>query len=82
MNTGVRPAALGMKSCVGIEFVDFYEPLKLMGKVEGYMQDVIDSMRKSLRLIAGANLKKAQSNPRTEWLKMDCSQGTLLVSLT
>jgi len=33
----VRPAAIGMKSCVGVEFVEFTEPLKLMGKVENYL---------------------------------------------
>jgi dynein heavy chain len=72
-NTGVRPTALGMISCVGTEYVDFNEPLKLLGKVEGYMQDVIDAMRKSLRLIAGDSWKKSLTNPRTEWLKMDCA---------
>jgi dynein heavy chain len=82
MNTGVRPAALGMISCVGVEYVEFNEPLKLMGKVEGYMQDVIDSMRLSLRLCAGKSFKTSLTMPRTEWLKMDPSQCTLLVSLT
>jgi dynein heavy chain len=81
MNTGVRPAALGMISCVGIEYVQYSEPLKLLGKVENYMQDVIDSMRTTLRLIGGASWKKSLVNPRTEWLKMDCSQCTLLVAL-
>jgi hypothetical protein len=82
MNTGVRPAALGMISCVGVEYVTFSEPLKLLGKVESYMQDVIDSMRLTLRLIAGESWKKSLVNPRTEWLKMDCSQCTLLVALS
>jgi len=30
-----------MISCVGTESVDFYEPLKLKGKVEVYMEDII-----------------------------------------
>jgi dynein heavy chain len=33
----VSPAAVGMKSCVGIEYVEFTEPLKLLGKVEVYL---------------------------------------------
>jgi len=41
-----------MISCVGTEKVDFNEPLKLKGKVESYMQDIIDVMRLSLKLIA------------------------------
>jgi len=80
--TGARPTALGMISCVGVEYVEYTEPLKLLGKVETYMQDVIDSMRKSLRLIAGKSFKTSLTMPRTEWLKMDPSQCTLLVSLT
>jgi len=81
-STGVRPAALGMKSCVGIEYVPYSEPFKLMGKVEGYMQDVIDNMRKTLRLIAGDSLKRSMAKPRTDWLKEDPSQCMLLVGLT
>jgi dynein heavy chain len=49
----VRPAAVGMKSCVGVEYVEFTEMLKLDGKVETYLQDVIDTMRTSLRKISG-----------------------------
>lgn len=78
----VRPAALGMISCVGSEYVEFTDMLKLLGKVECYMQDVIDFMRKSLRDIACASFKKALTLPRTEWLKQDAAQCTLLVSLS
>lgn len=78
----VRPAAIGMKSCVGIEYVNFTEPLKLLGKVEVYLQDVIDVMRVSLRKIAGHSMEKYSQHPRTEWLKLDCSQCTLLVNMT
>lgn len=49
---GDRPKATTMISCVGVEQVDFSEPLKLKGKVESYMQDIIDVMRSSLKLIA------------------------------
>jgi len=49
---GDRPKAKKMISCVGVESVDFTEPLKLKGKVEVYMQDIIDVMRSSLKKIA------------------------------
>jgi len=83
LETGqVSPAAVGMQSCVGIEYVEFSTALKLIGKVEVYLQDVIDIMNKTLRDIAGASLKKFAQYKRTEWLKLDCSQCTLLVSLS
>ena len=34
---GVRPKALGMESCVGIEYQPWKTPLPLEGKVEEYM---------------------------------------------
>ena len=38
-----------MNTNVGTEYVVFTNPLKLAGKVETYMQDVIDAMRNSLK---------------------------------
>jgi hypothetical protein len=40
---------MGMHTNVGTEYVVFTNPLKLQGKVETYMQDVIDMMRSSLK---------------------------------
>lgn len=54
---GDRPTATEMISCVGQETVKFTQPLKLIGKVEIYLQDVIDTMRVSLRTIASSSLK-------------------------
>ncbi len=48
--------ALGMDSCVGKEFVDFHKQLKLVGKVENYLQDVIDMMKASLNVIAAKSI--------------------------
>jgi hypothetical protein len=42
-----------METCVGKEFVTFPKPLKLVGKVETYLADVIDCMKNSLLTIAG-----------------------------
>ena len=78
---GVRPFANAMISCVGIEKVNFTEPLKLMGKVECYLQDVIDTMRTSLREISKKSLKKFQDLPKEDWLVQDPSQVTLLINL-
>ena len=46
---GARPFAMGMHTNVGTEYVVFTNPLKLQGKVDTYMQDVIDMMRSSLK---------------------------------
>jgi dynein heavy chain len=48
---GTRPKALGMESCVGVEYVAFKSPLSLDGKVEQYMNLIIDKMRKELRVV-------------------------------
>ena len=68
---GVRPFANAMIACVGIEKVNFTEPLKLMGKVECYLQDVIDTMRTSLREISKRSLKKFAELPKEDWLVQD-----------
>lgn len=47
-----RPFALSMKACVGVETVKFTSELQLLGKVESYLQDVLDIMRSSLKDIA------------------------------
>lgn len=45
-----------MISCVGTETVNLIEK-KLEGKVEVYMQDVIDIMRKTLNNVSSASFK-------------------------
>jgi dynein heavy chain len=45
LEEGVRPFAKGMKSCVGVEYVPFTVECKLIGKVEIYLQMVLDAMR-------------------------------------
>ena len=78
---GDRPIATGFESCVGKEDVEFDAPLKLMGKVENYLADVIDKMRTTLRLIAGKSNTAKESMSRGDWLLLDPSQITLLMSL-
>jgi dynein heavy chain len=78
-----RPTAENMKTGVGSEDpVKFSQPLKLLGKVEVYMQDVVDMMVRTLRDIAAASFK-AKVSPnmeRRKWLERDPAQITLLVN--
>jgi dynein heavy chain len=66
---------------VGIETVEFTTPLKLNGKVENYMQDIINVMRSSLRDVAGLSLIKLAKHGKTAWLSMDPAQTTLLINM-
>lgn len=77
---GERPTATGMKSGVGVEFVSLTKPLKLLGKVEIYLQDMINSMVSTLRDIAESSFKAFQTESRVNWLKRDPAQITLLVN--
>ena len=78
--TGDRPTASEMISCVGTETVSYTKELKLEGKVEIYLQDLINSMISSLREIAGNSFKIQSTLPRAEWISKDPSQITLLVN--
>ena len=51
-----------MISCVGTETVEFSKPLALMGKVETYLADVIDTMRATLNDIAAKSVAASKSN--------------------
>lgn len=66
---------------VGIETVEFSHPLKLMGKVENYMQEVINTMRQSLKDVAAASLKRYHQHGKEKWLTMDPAQTTLLINM-
>jgi hypothetical protein len=46
------------------------------------MQDVIDTMRTTLRVTSGRANASSPNHARTEWLKMYPSQCMLLVSMT
>jgi dynein heavy chain len=76
----VRPYALGMHACVGKEYVKFTKDLSLMGKVEVYLQDIIDVMRSTLKDLSKASLKKYSEIAKKEWLLMDPAQVTLLIN--
>lgn len=78
---GDRPSATGFESCVGKEDVQFDGALKLQGKVETYLADVIDKMRSTLRGIAEKSNRVKDTMERKDWLVMDPSQITLLMNL-
>lgn len=59
-----------MISCVGTETVPLIEK-KLEGKVEVYMQDVIDIMKKTLNQVSSSSIKEQATKERTEWIKRD-----------
>jgi len=80
LEEGVRPFAKGMHACVGKEYVEFTTDLKLMGKVEVYMQDILDTMRSSLRDISVKSLKKASEVDKGEWIAQDPAQVLLLIN--
>jgi dynein heavy chain len=70
-----------MHAGVGKEYVKFTEEKPLMGKVEVYLQDIIDTMRNSLRDIARGSLKAYGNTPKEQWLLMDPAQVTLLINV-
>ena len=77
-----RPSVLGLKAGVGVENVELIEPLKLNGKVETYLQDIIDGIVGTLRVITTKSYANQAKKERAEWIKMDPAQITLLVNNT
>jgi dynein heavy chain len=57
-----------MKSGVGVEYVKLTNQLQLNGKVEVYLQDMIDSMVSTLRDIATKSFSNYQKMGRREWI--------------
>jgi len=55
---GDRPTAKTMNTCVGFEKVDFTKPLKLEGKVEIYLMDLINCITDTIKTICGNSLEK------------------------
>jgi dynein heavy chain len=70
-----------MHTNVGVEYVEFTSDLKLMGKVENYMQQVIDTMRSSLRDTGVESLGRLYTHGKAKWLTMDPAQTTLLINM-
>ena len=59
-----RPSVLGLKAGVGVESVTLVEPLKLLGKVETYLQDIIDGIVNTLYKITIKSFSNQAKLPR------------------
>jgi dynein heavy chain, axonemal len=79
---GDRPTVMGMKSGVGVETVNLKKPLKLMGKVETYLQDIIDAVVNTLHQITTESFSNQAKTDRASWIKQDPAQITILVNNT
>lgn len=66
--SGARPKGCGIVSCVGIESCQWTSPLLLDGKVEQYMNGIIDKMRSELKSVLLNSVKAYPAKKRTEWL--------------
>jgi dynein heavy chain len=85
---GARPTAWKFVSSVGVESIDFTPAVQLEGKVEIYLQTVLDAQRQTLRKALKESIKRLPSQSRSEWLMnkqadgrpTDPSQLILLVS--
>lgn len=78
--SGDRPTVLSMKSGVGVENVTLTEKLKLVGKVEFYLHDMIKAMIKTLRDIATKSFENYTKLDRKKWIEGDPAQITLLIN--
>ena len=76
---GVRPMAKAIESCVGKETIPFKTDMKLEGKVEEYMNLIINKMRLELKLHTFDSLTAYNNpKPRHEWC-FDWSSQLILV---
>jgi hypothetical protein len=81
---GSRPTTWRFKAGVGVEEVDFNPCVKLEGKVEIYLQTVLDAQRNSLRKALESSIMRLTKQTRTEWLmdKFKDGRGTDPAQLT
>lgn len=77
---GVRPFGEAWVSDIGKEEVKFTRELKLLGKVEVYLQDVIDCMRNSLKDISLKALKTYTEMSKDKWIAETPAQACLLIN--
>jgi dynein heavy chain, axonemal len=75
-----RPSGTGIVSCVGTETCVWSSPLALDGKVEQYMNAIIDKMRSELKTVLFQSMKAYHTKKRTEWQFDWPSQVILVVS--
>lgn len=77
-----RPSAVRFESSVGVENIPLPKPFKIEGRVEYYMQDIINQAQNALReclKISNANFVKDSTEA---WVKREPNQIILTTSLT
>ena len=77
---GSRPSVSAMVSCVGIETVKWASPVKLEGKVELYMHDVVKGIKASLVHQLDGAVNGYCKEAREVWLFKFAAQPTLMVT--
>jgi dynein heavy chain len=80
-NKGDRPSVKAMTTRVGKETVEFYTPCKLIGKVETYLELVLNFMKKSLNSEAKKSCTDYYRLSQAEWIQQTPSQISLLTDL-
>ncbi|KAJ8599350.1 hypothetical protein CTAYLR_005360 [Chrysophaeum taylorii] len=67
--TSGRPSATSWIAGVGKEYCEFVPPPPLLGKVEIYLQTVLEAQQSALTKQALKSLQRYATQPRTEWLQ-------------
>ncbi len=80
-NKGDRPSVKGMHTRVGKEYVKFYTDCKLLGKVETYLDLVLNFMKKSLNLEQKNSIEDYYKLSQHKWIENTPSQICLLTDL-
>jgi dynein heavy chain, axonemal len=66
-SSGARPFATGLDTCVGQERFDFIESFQLVGRVEIYLQTVIEKIQVALRAILTESNQLYAKMERPQW---------------
>jgi dynein heavy chain len=77
-----RPSATGFESSVGVEHIDLPNPFKIEGRVEYYLQELIDQSVKALRGYLDKSNKAFVTDSTEVWVKREPNQIILTTSLT
>lgn len=80
-NKGDRPSVKGMHTRTGIEYVPFYTDCKLLGKVETYLDLILNFMKKSLQSLCKQSLEDFVKLSQQDWIEKTPSQVCLLTDL-
>ena len=77
-----RPSAIGFESSVGVEHIELPKPYKIEGRVEVYMQNIIDETVKALRACLKISNENFVKDSTEVWVKREPNQIILTTSLT